>query len=331
MNKINIIIVLIILTFPLSSIAQIGISEISFKDDSRNRVLNGYIFYPTNQKATKKYAENIAFYGVEAVENANVSKNGLSLIILVHGTSGNWKNLSWIAKELAENSLVISVNFPDYTTGQATPESILKPWDQAKDVSFLIDSISTSSFGRYFDHNKIAVIGTSLGGYTAMALSGVILNLEKYIDFCKVNVDKSCSYFENALNQLSSENIERAKQNLYDKKVKVAIALAPGFTESMSQQSLKSAITPMLIISAENDKNVPPQTHLSNIPDSIEQYQIKEASHVSFLQMCKPNAVAILAEEGAAFVCEESPLKSRLEIHKETIQQIKKFLSKNGL
>lgn len=328
---IKIISALIILILPLSSIAQIGLSEINFKDDARDRSINSYIFYPTNQSPNKKFAENIAFYGFDAAEKSNISRYKLPLFILVHGTSGNWKNTSWLAKELAEDAIVVSANFPDYTTGQATPESVLKPWNQAKDVSFLINSITASSFGKYIDHDKVAVIGSSLGGYTAMALSGAILDLEKYPEFCKVNVDKSCDYFEKALKNLSSENIEMAKQSLYDKRVKAGIALAPGFTESMSQKSLLSSATPMFIISAENDKNVPPKTHLANIPDNIGQYQIDDSSHFSFLQVCKPNAIAILAEEGAAFVCEDGGVKSRSEIHKETVQQIKAFLTKHGL
>ena len=327
----KIISTLIILMLPLSSIAQIGLSEIDFKDDSRGRSISSYIFYPTNQKPNNKFAGNIAFYGFNAAENSSVSKDKLSLFILVHGTSGNWKNTSWLAKELAEDAIVVSANFPNYTTGQATPESVLKPWNQAKDVSFLIDSISASPFGKYIDNNKITVIGHSLGGYTAMALSGAILDLGEYYEFCKINFDKSCGYFKNALDKLSTENIEKAKQSLYDKRVKAGIALAPGFTESISQVSLESSTTPMLIISAENDTNVPPRTHLSNIPNNIKQYQIKESSHFSFLQVCKPNAIAILSEEGAAFVCEDSGEKSRSEIHKETILQIRKFLTKYDL
>ncbi|MDA7746451.1 alpha/beta fold hydrolase [Psychromonas sp.] len=326
----KIILACLILLSPLPSIAHIGLSEINFKDEVRERNIESYIFYPTAEKATKMYAENVAFYGFDAAEGAKVSKDKLPLFILVHGTSGNWKNMSWLAKALAEEAIVISANFPNYTTGQATPESILKPWDQAKDVSFLIDAISESSFGKYIDHNKTVVIGNSLGGYTAMALSGAILDLGKYPDFCKVNFDKSCGYFEEALNQLSANNVEQAKQSLTDKRVKLAIALTPGFTESMTQESLTSLTTPILIISAEHDKNVPPKTHLSNIPDNIEQYQINEASHFSFLQLCKPNAIAILAEEGASFVCEDSKLKARAEVHQETLDQIRVFLSKHG-
>ncbi len=323
--------ILALLFFPLSLFAQIGLSKIEFQDSSRDRVISTFVFYPTDDPSTTNFAENIAFYGFSAAEKSSVSKSGLPLFILAHGTSGNWKNTSWLAKELANKAIVISANYPNYTTGEATPDSVLKPWDQPKDVSFLIDAIFSSSFGKHIDQNKIVVIGNSLGGYTAMALAGATIDLRLYQEFCKTHSDRSCTYFKEALEKLSSANIEAAKQSLFDKRIKAGIAITPGFTESMPPTPLSNSTTPMLIISAENDLNVPPKTHLSNIPENIEHYQIQEASHFSFLQVCKPNAKAILAEEGAAFVCEDSGDKSRPEIHAETIRVINNFLTKQGI
>lgn len=322
---------LFFLILPSILFAQVGFSELEFKDKLRDRLIETFIFHPTNETSVKLFAENIAFYGFSAAQNSSVSKDKLPLYVLAHGTSGNWKNTSWLAKELAENAIVVTANFPNYTTGQATPESVLKPWDQVKDVSFLIGAIFASPYGKYIDQSRVAVIGNSLGGYTAMAVSGARIDLRKYQEFCETYSDKSCAYFKESLDNLSSENIETAKQSLYDKRVKAGIALTPGFTESMTQNSLESSKTPLLIISAENDLNVPPKTHLSNIPQHIEQYQVKEASHFSFLQVCKPNAKAILSEEGAEFVCDDGGDKTRSDIHEETVQKIRNFLAKHGL
>jgi len=328
---IKVISALTLILYSLNLFADIGFNELEVKDKTRNRLLSTFIFYPSNDKTRETFAENMVFYGFSASKGASVSKAKLPLFFLAHGTSGNWKNTTWLAKELAENAIVVSANFPNYTSGQASPESVLKPWDQAKDISFLIDTILSSPYGQYIDQNKIVVIGHSLGGYTAMALSGAIIDLKKYYEFCKINIDKSCMYFKGALEKLTVSNIEEAKHSLYDKRVKVAIAIAPGFTESMTQNSLKNLKTPILIISVENDLNIPPKTHLSNIPQNIEQYQIKESSHFSFLQVCKPNAKIILAEEKAEFVCEDSGSKTRSDIHKEALKQIRLFLSKHDI
>lgn len=311
--------------------AQTGISELSFVDKSRERIIQTRVLYPTNSKTTSRHAENIAFYGFSASKDSPISKKNLPLYIFVHGTSGNWKNLSWLANELATNAVVVSSDYPDYTTGQASPESILKPWNLPKDVSFLITQILNSRYGEYIDSNKVAVIGHSLGGYTAMALAGARINLEKYATFCSKESDKSCSYFHAALTRLSEENIIKARQTLADARVKAGIALAPGFVESMTKESLKTLTSPMLIISAEKDENVPSKTHLKDVPKNVKQHQISSASHFSFLQLCKPEAIAILSEEKAEFVCKDGSNRDRASIHQEVIQHVKSFLLKNGV
>lgn len=277
MNKAMVL--LIFLVISLNSYAQIGVSQTDFNDQSRERLISAFVFYPTNETPTKTFAENIAFQGLSGAENAEPLQGEFPLYIMAHGTSGNWKNLTWLVKSLAESAVVVSANYPGYTSGEATPESVIKPWDQAKDVSFLIDAVLASPFGGSIDRKKVVVIGSSLGGCSALAVAGAIIDLTKYQVFCKTHIDKSCSYFEEALESLSVATINEGKQSVYDSRVSAAIALAPGFTESMTLESLESSSTPMLIISAENDRNVPLKTPLPNIPKNIDHYQISEASH----------------------------------------------------
>jgi predicted dienelactone hydrolase len=311
--------------------AQTGLSKLAFKDQSRNRQIDAFVFYPTNSKPDSTYADNRVYRGFKAKKDSPISDGKYPLYILVHGTSGNWKNLSWLAKVLSQEAIVVSANYPSYTTGQASPESVLKPWDQPKDVSFIITQMLEGKYRNHIDSSKIAVIGHSLGGYTAMAVLGAIIDLSKYVEFCSRETDKSCQYFNKALTQVTQENILLAKQHLYDERVRASIALAPGFVESMTEQSLEALKKPMLIISAGKDENVPSETHLSNIPEHIQRYEIAGASHFSFMQICKPGAIKILVEENAAFACEDGSRKDRNEIHREVIRQVKLFLSKSGM
>ncbi|HHX8281290.1 TPA: hypothetical protein ACVOZE_004571, partial [Vibrio diabolicus] len=130
-----------------ASMAAIGIAEDNYQDNERHRLIETKLFYPTTTTASEAiFAENIAFYGFKAAKSAIPKGRGFPLYILVHGTSGNWKNLSWLGSELAENgAFVVSANHPTYTTGQATPEGVLRMWEQPRDVSFLIDQIITPS------------------------------------------------------------------------------------------------------------------------------------------------------------------------------------------
>lgn len=327
----TIISLIFLAAFTGNSFAGTGIIKTDYHDKTRKRTISIHVFYPTTEKNNQKTAENPVFYGIDTASNAKISAGKYPLIFLAHGTSGNWRNSTWIAKALASKAIVVSANFPDYTSGQATPEKVINPSNYVKDISFLTNEIlKDKRFVKHIKKEQIAVIGHSLGGYAALALAGAKIDLRKYQEFCKTHKDKACNYFAKALKNLPQSVIYENQKSLLDKRIAVSIALAPGLTESMTQDSLKQLKTPALIISAEKDENIPPKTHLANIPDNIAQYQIKEAGHFSFLQECKEKALLILAEEDAEFVCQDAN-KSRKAIHKEAIEKIKQFLATNHI
>ncbi|MBU2713239.1 hypothetical protein [Zooshikella harenae] len=101
----------LLLSFHAAALSQIGIETKTFTDNSRKRTFSAYILYPTNETNNPKtFAQNAAFWGFEAIEKSSISSKKLPLYIMVHGTSGNWRNLSWLASKLAkEGAIVISV------------------------------------------------------------------------------------------------------------------------------------------------------------------------------------------------------------------------------
>jgi len=310
----------------------LGLAEKIFVDQVRDRSLQTYIWYPTQREKTEEVASNPVFEGVFVSPNADITlTKKVPLYILAHGTSGNWKNQSWLAAELAEKgALVVTSNHPDSTTGDATPASVIQLWNQPKDISFLIDSMLNSEYGPYIDEDNIIVIGMSLGGYSALAVSGAILDIERFPQFCEINEDEACNYFNATFESFDDNFYSQANQTHRDERVKAAVALVPGFVESMTTTSIETLKTPVLIIGAAGDKNVPPETHFrpitKHLPEHSHYHEIKEAAHFSFLQVCRPGASELLAEDGEAFVCEDGGDKSRSEIHREVIDLIETFL-----
>ncbi|MBU2713240.1 alpha/beta hydrolase family protein [Zooshikella harenae] len=221
-----------------------------------------------------------------------------------------------------------------YTSGNATPDSVIKMWSQPKDVSFIIDSILKTTYGNYINKEKIAVIGYSLGGYTALALAGAKLDMHKYVDFCSQHQDKACSYFKPTFTAFNKHYYTQTSQSLIDQRINAIISIAPGFVESMTAHSLANIKIPSLIIGAEKDENLPPSTHFKphiNDLDNITYQEIADAAHFSFMQQCRPKALEILAEEGAAFVCMDGKKKSRKEIHNELYLIISNFIQEKLL
>ncbi len=317
-----------------ASMAAIGIAEDNYQDNERHRLIETKLFYPTTTTASEAiFAENIAFYGFKAAKSAIPKGRGFPLYILVHGTSGNWKNLSWLGSELAENgAFVVSANHPTYTTGQATPEGVLRMWEQPRDVSFLIDQILSSNYAQYVDKDNITVIGYSLGGYTALALAGAKFDIKGYQEYCHKYNDASCDYYSNVLNELSQQERLMISGDYRDKRIKNAVAIAPGYVPAILPKSLDTLSAKTVVVGAELDETIPPKlqitpyinTNLSNLSYN----EIKGASHFSFMQVCKPQAIEVLAEEDAAFVCQETGNVDRISIHKRLLEVLSPLKSK---
>lgn len=310
--------------------AHVGVANETYNDKARNREINTTIVYPTLALPQKEFAQNAAFYGFQGTSNADVNGDKLPLYIIAHGTSGNWRNLSWLVSQLAESgAIVVSANHPNYTSGEASPDKIIRMWDQPKDISFLIDKILSSSYSKYIDSNNITVIGYSLGGYTSLALAGVRLDIKRYIKFCRLSSDKSCQYFEKAFSSLTESDLSQSAMSYADSRVTRVVAIAPGFVPAMKADSLLNMPIPSLVVSAEFDENVPPKTqlepYLMNKYKNVSYAKIEGASHFSFMQNCTPKAIPILAEEGAEFVCIEPKDRDRKLIHNELVQLLSEF------
>lgn len=320
--------ILIFSIFSISLFAKTAYKqEINYNND---RKLETAIWYPSEEIAKDTIAENILFYGFKSNKEGKIKKGKYPLIIFAHGTSGNVRNLSWLANDLAKNNIVIAANHPGYTSRNSTPKSVLRVWNQAKDIKYLITYALNSQLKEYIDKDKIYVLGFSLGGYSALALSGAKLDMSTYKDFCKEFEDEACKYFKNAISIIDEDYLNNAKQDLKDSRIKASISLAPGLVQNMTNESLNKIKIPSLVIGAQLDHNVPVETviktKIRHFSKKIKYHEIKDASHFSFMQICKSKARMILKEENAEFICEDGKNKKREEIHSETKKLIHSFL-----
>ena len=117
--------------------------------------------------------------------------------------------------------------------------------------------------------------------------------------------------------------------------MRAAVAIAPGFSESLTARSLQQLGTPLLIVSGERDQQLPPQTHVYPIrpylPGNSRYVEISEAQHFSFLPLCGLGAIDVLTETNEEFVCLEVGAKSRADIHAETLLAIADFLTQHDI
>lgn len=81
--------------------------------------------------------------------------------------------------------VVVLPNHPGSTSGNASAQAAARVWERPADISAVIDQIVMNPQDYpYIDTDRIAALGFSAGGYTAMAVSGARVDVGALQSFC---------------------------------------------------------------------------------------------------------------------------------------------------
>lgn len=303
------------------------------------RPLHVSLWYPTaDNKATATIGENRAFDGINARRNAAPAAGTHALVVLSHGYGGNWRNLNWLANELAQQGYIVAApDHPGTTTADRNPTAAAQLWERPRDLSRVIDLLlDNPALAGRVDNRRIAAIGHSLGGWTVMALAGARFDSEQFARDCQTNQQLIACQIHGDLgigrNQDSSASLD---SDLADTRVKAVVSLDLGLARGFTPPSLSALNTPVLLIAAGTDINDLPSAQESgylaaNLPTGTARYvQIADASHFSFMQSCKPGAAALIEADapGEGIVCRDGAGRDRAAIHQQVAGLITAFLA----
>jgi len=344
----------------LVSAHQIGFSQLQLTQNPE-RILEISLWYPaakepqlSQSKTTSDtlkqvlIADNIAFKGTKVIKNAplliQTSKTGDTqkrpLVLLSHGYRGSWRNLNWLASKLVQKGFIaVAVNHPGTTTFNTSATQAAKWWERPNDVKRTLDYLLNNSIWQQdIDKQKISAIGHSLGGWTVMQLVGAEFNREGYLAGCETLASFRSCQIKEELGLAFKQNNEPENTQLMDSRIKNAIILDLGLARSFSQTSLNKLNSPVLILAAGIDIGDLPQAQESgflaeHLTLEDRRYKVYEkATHFSFMQECKPNAIAILEEEakGDGIICKDGVGSTRAALHDTMFEDILAFLKQEG-
>ncbi|MEF2070974.1 alpha/beta hydrolase family protein [Consotaella aegiceratis] len=314
-----------------------GYDRIAVEAPHRARLVDASIWYPA---ATATYrvpiGENLVFKGTDGLVGAGIADGKFPLVLLSHGSGGNMDGLSWLSSALAlKGALVLGVNHPGSTSGDSSPRRSLRLGERAADLSRALDQILTDpDFGPHIDHSRIAVLGFSLGGTTALNLAGARFDPAGFRDYCaRLHNDAAdCAFFVKGgvdFDHLPDDFAAAAG----DPRITSTIAVDPGMTGTITPESLAAMTQPILLINLGDEHRWPAidvsaagsglVDHLPNATYDV----VQPAIHFTFLAECKPQAAALLEEEHDDPVCTDPAGADRAEIHKEIITDVAGFLN----
>ncbi|MFZ1425258.1 MAG: alpha/beta fold hydrolase [Geminicoccaceae bacterium] len=326
----------------------VGLQDLRSDDAATGRHLLSYVWYPTRSTApTSRIEENAVRVGFQAIRNAATAPGHYPLVVLSHGWGGNRGNEAWLAVELAtRGAIVVAPNHPGTTTGDTQSAETPKLWERARDVSRVIDAmLADGRFGNLIDPARIAVIGHSMGGYTAMAVAGARLDPALAARDCDEHPElAACEWYRK--HRVDAAQAATYAQDVADPRVRAVVSLDLGFTGALTPGSLQAIAIPVLVMAAGSrnpQMNVALESRrlAARLPPATTSYvEIAGASHFSFMGECKPGAYELLAAEapGDEILCIDGDMdggdtsgRQRAGLHAAMLTEIEAFLQQAGI
>lgn len=230
------------------------------------------LFYPTRE--TEKSVP-IGPYLFDLAVDAPVAGDGLPLAVISHGRGSSALVFRDLAAHLARERFVVAL--PEHPGNNRDDNSLVDTLanleNRPRHITLTIDAaFADAVVGRHIAPRRVAVIGHSMGGYTALAVAG-----GRPTAFAHESPDgKACAV-----------QVER------DARVRAIVLLAPATVWFKERDALGEIDSPILMRTAEKDQFAP-GFHADIVTggigdtDLIDHRVVPGAGHFSFLSVFPP-------------------------------------------
>src|SRR5262245_55737808 len=304
---------------------HVGFRQIEFADAVTGKRVPLAAWYPTSQASQPT---RFGPYTLDVARSAPPASGRHRLAMISHGTGGDPLGHAQLVIALARLGYVAAA--PRHAKDNSRDWSGVGTYEvwygRPRQISEGVDALlANSTLGAVIDPNRIAVIGHSAGGYTALALVGGRANMDRARSHCRAHPDDGfCQVRLPSPANVSAPSVPIPDSR--DARIKAAIAMAPpGIL--LDPGSLATVGVPVRIYAAELDAVVPGRYHSEPLRQTIkptpEFVLVRGAGHYSFVE---PFPEAVRQQAGEAAV--DPPGFDRAAFQERLRHEIAEFLDR---
>jgi predicted dienelactone hydrolase len=253
--------------------ASAGCRAFELLDEKMSMTFPMLVMYPSN---SPEQPETLGPYTLNVAMNGPAASGSFPLIVISHGSGGSHLVYRTLAEHLARNGFVVAM--PEHPRNNRNNNDLegtaANLANRPRHVHLVIDwAFSSEAFGSCLIPDTVAIIGNSMGGYTALATAGGVPTAFPH---------------EAAYAQGADDQRPRQIEVIPDSRVKALVLLAPAAAWFMAPGALRGVQVPILLWTAEKDSYTPEfhaQIIKAGVPDQtrIEHRIAANAGHFSFL------------------------------------------------
>lgn len=235
----------------------VGVEVLEVKRTEGRTVKVG-IFYETDAEAPAEvFSPKPIFHGPRlAFDGPYASDDEKRPLVLVsHGYLGLLYSQAWLARDLVdEGYLVASLEHPGTRADDQTLAGRVRLWDRTEDVRATLDELLANPvWGARIDAERVAYVGHSLGGLSALQLAGGSWSYDAQLASCREhNDDVYCGLV--VADGDAEVSREGERDDHADPRIDAHVVLAPGPSAGVDETTLSAATAPFLVLNAEHDE-----------------------------------------------------------------------------
>jgi predicted dienelactone hydrolase len=302
---------------------SVGYQHLTMPDPSGAPVEIG-VWYPTG--AAPKPSP-VGSFSQMVAENAAPSGHGLPLVVMSHGTGGEFAGHYDTALALAHAGYVVAAlthtgdNYRDQSRAVDLP-------NRPRQLKLLVDYMLSGWSGHaVIDPERVGAFGFSAGGFTVLAAAGGEPDLGAFVPHCQAHPQ----YFDCQLITrfpAMAKMMQSAKPTwVHDDRLKAVVVAAPAVGFAFGKTGLAHVHAPMQLWGAEFDHILPVADYAgvvrADLPNAPDYRLVNNADHFDFLAPC-----SVVLSKQVTEICVSRPGFDRAQFHAEFDKAVVAFFDK---